>query len=638
MLQSIRDKAQGWFAWVIISLLIVVFAVWGVGSYFAPDPDPVIIDVDGQETHLREFQREMQSTRQRLRESLGARYNEDLFPVELLRRQVVQRFVNQALLRGMSEAAEMRIGDEQLAAGIRNEAAFQIDGRFSADKYRQLLGYQGMSEAGFEQLQRSAQTVAQIENGVKRTAFATAQEVDRALALIDQTREISHLDFSPGEFADGLELTDAAIEGYYQDHIQEFSEPEQVEVDYLELSLDALADKITVSDDAVAARYEEAKESLKTPETRRARHILVEVAQDADAETLAAAEKKVTDIKARLDAGEDFATVAKETSADPGSAAKGGDLGFFGRKAMVPAFEEAAFSLETGTVSEPVRSPFGFHLIEVTEVKEEQVKPLSEVRERLVREEQLAEAEQQFYELGETLANVAYEQPDSLDPAVDAVGLAIQHAGPFSRDNGKGIAAERVFVDAAFRRDLIDNGTNSEPLELSPTRIVILRVTEHKPATPKPLADVRAEVEKDLRRQEAQKETQRLGVALLELLQAGGDPTKTVADHGREWTSDGLIGRDNRTLPATVIQEAFSVVPPAADSQGGFAGAETGDGGYTLVWVTAVKNGSPEDAEPAKHEGVAAALARRWGEAGYSALISDLRSKAEIKIFLRNIP
>jgi len=638
MLQTIRDKAQGWFAWVIVSLLILVFAVWGVGSYFAPDPDPVIVDVNGQETHWREFQREMSQTRQRLRESLGSRYDERLFPAELLQQQVVERFINQALLRDMSQNNGMRISDAQLAAAIRGYQPFQADGQFSTDRYRQLLQMQGLSEAGFEQRLRSDETIAQVQSGLTDSEFSTVSEVSRGLELLEQTRTLSHMDFQAADFADGIELDKQAVEDYYQQNLARFSDPEQVSVDYLDLNLDTLADKITIPEDQVRQRYDDSRETFTSAETRKARHILVELPADADDAAVAAAEQKLAVIQQRLAAGEAFAEVAKEASDDPGSAANGGDLGTFGRGAMVPAFDEVVFSLALNTVSEPVRTPFGFHIIEVLEIVGGETRPYEDVRAELLHEMQIQEAEQQFYELGELLANISYEQPDSLEPAAEAVGLTIQHVGPFARDNGEGIAAEQAFADNAFRSDLIASGTNSEVLELGPTRAIVMRIADHQPATPKPLDEVRAEVEQGARQLQAGKEASRLGGALLEQLKSGADPSQLASEHGRAWIDDGTIGRDDSKLSAELRQALFSASPPEKDSVGSFTGTRSEAGDFVLLWISAVSNSDAGVADAVKLEQMGRTLARIKAQAEYAALLVSLRKSADIKVFIQNIP
>ncbi len=637
MLQSIRDKAQGWVAWLIVGLLVVVFAVWGIGSWFTPDSDPVIVEVDGQEIHLREVRDEIRQTRDRLRRTLGERYDDAAVPVALLQHQVINQMVDRVLLDRMSVDNGMRISDVQLAAAIRSEEVFQRDGQFSAEVYRQQLQYRGLSEAGYEQRLRRSETIAQIESGLRESDFATRSEVDFALALLDQRREVYHLSLDAGAFEDGIELTEAAVETYYQDHPQDFSVPEEVVIEYLELSLENLASQIVVDEAAVAEQYEVTKAAYTTPESRRARHILIEVPASAEPAVVTAAEERIAGIKARIDGGEDFAALAGELSDDPGSAAKGGDLGFFGPGAMVPAFDQVAFELEQSVVSDPVRSAFGFHLIEIIEIKPEQLKPLAEVRETLVKDLQRQQAEQQFYDLGEMLANVAYEQPDSLGPAAEAVGLEIAQVGPLSREGGDGIAARAEFLAAAFRPDLITSGLNSDPIELGPETVVVLRVAEHHSASPKPLDEVRTEVEQALRKQLAAEQAQRLGKGLLDELKGGADAVESVAEHGREWVSDGLIGRDNEAVSREIRALAFSVAQ-SEPGAGGYAGAPSGDGAYVLVRVTRVEDGQASTVEQGKRQAIAREVGRGWANAEFAALLASLRAVAEIKTYLGRIP
>jgi len=240
--------------------------------------------------------------------------------------------------------------------------------------------------------------------------------------------------------------------------------------------------------------------------------------------------------------------------------------------------------------------------------------------------------------LSEILANVSYEQPDSLEPAAEAVGLTIQHVGPFSRDKGEGIAKEPAFAEAAFRSDLIASGTNSDVLELGPTRAVVMRIADHQEATPKPLDEVRAEVETAVRQAKAGEEAARLGKALLEQLQGGADPQQLAKDHGREWVADGEISRNDKKLSAEVRQALFSVAPPSKDSSGSFTGTRSGASDFVLLWVSAVSNSKVDSADVVKQEQMATTLARIKGQAEYTALLASLRKSADIKVFTQNIP
>jgi peptidyl-prolyl cis-trans isomerase D len=632
MLQSIRDRAQSWVAWILVGLLIVVFAVWGIGSFFTPDPNPVVAKVNGKEIRLDQFRSELATQQQRMRRALGDRYDERLVNNELIKQQALDILIDRTVLTDAALGAGMRVGDRQLGIRIQNMPVFGEEGGFSQASYQRLLRANGLSRIEFESRKREELTIEQLSDAVLTSALATPTQVSDFARLSNQKRELASLTVEAEPFAEEAKIDDQEIQEYYDTHPADFATPEQVSIAYLELSIDKLAEQTQVDPELVRQRYEENRASYTSEERRRARHILVRVPKDATPEQVEELRLKAAGLAERLRSGESFEKLAKAESDDPGSSANGGDLGLFGRGQMVPEFEAAAFSQPVGEIGDPVKSQFGFHVIEVTEIEAAKVKPFEEVREQLTRALQKEEAEKQFYALGETLANLTYEQPDSLEPAAEALGLEILRAGPFGQQGAeKGVAADPLIANAAFSEDVLGAGHNSEPLEMPDGRIVVLRVTEHIPAAERPLQEVREQIAEQLRLQAARRSAEELGKQLLQALREGTDPLAVAEEQGLEWKQLGTLGRVGAAgVPAQVVSTGFALPKPAADAPG-YGATQLSNGDYVLIKLAAVTEGeAPDQARLSTQQ---QALASLFGQDELQAMAKALRERASITVY-----
>jgi peptidyl-prolyl cis-trans isomerase D len=365
---------------------------------------------------------------------------------------------------------------------------------------------------------------------------------------------------------------------------------EQVRVAYLELSLDTMAAGITVDDAMLAKRYEELKPELGGAEQRQARHILIKIPADATPEAVEQSRQKAVALRAQLSAGADFAALAKTESADTASAELGGDLGYFERGSMTPAFEEAAFALPLNTVSEPVRTPFGFHLIEVTGIKPATAPPLAEIRGTLRPRVQRELAQEQFFAAAETLRAQSFEHPDTLAPAAEALELAVQEIGPITRRGGEGVAANPEFLRHAFSTEAI-GGDNSEVFELGEGRYAVLRVVDHTPAAQRPLEEVKADIMARLQRQAGAAAARRAGEALIARLEGGEGIDAELQAHKTMFVDIPDVGREGKEgLADAVLKKAFTL--PAGEGKPGQGGVELDDGSYVIVMVTARRPGA----------------------------------------------
>ena len=631
MLQAMRDKVMGVLGWVIIGLIIITFALFGLGSYIQDKSRVYAARVNDAEITPRELQMAYQQQRDEMQEMLGAAYDPALLDDKLLRQRALDTLISRQLVLQAAQDNGMAISDQLLAARIHAIAAFQEDGAFSEELYQRLLYQQGQSVPGFEYDTRRGLQVEQLVNGLSQTAFVTRTELDQAYRLQEQTRDFSYWIVSPQPFEATVEISDQQIEEYYQEHAGEFMLPERVRLAYLRLSGEALAATIEVDEAELEAQYQARKDALRTQEQRRASHILIQVAEDADEEARDAARARADELHARLAGGADFAELARENSDDAGSAAQGGDLGFFGKGVMVGPFEETVFGMQPGQLSEPVQTQFGFHIIRLTEIKASEVPALQAVREDLLAEIRQREVEDLFYEKLEQLTDLSYEHPDSLDAAAEALGLEIQHSEWLDAKGGEGIGQYPKLMAVAFSEDVLEAGHNSEPVEVAPNDVIVVRVEEREAAQQLALEKVREQISETLRQQLAAQQAKAEGEDLLDRLRQG-DSLEDVED--KDYLSAGKAEAVKRSAAghnAEVMREAFKLSRP---EQGG--SVETGvvlsDGGYAVIRLSAVTDGDPAAMSEEVRSQLNGSYENMRRSLALSTLLAELRQRADIEI------
>ncbi len=448
MLQKIRDNAQSWIAWVIVGLIIIPFALFGLNQYSGGGSEPLAATVDDSEITQRELQQAYYRQRQRLQQMFGDKLPPNLFSEEILKQQLLQQLIEDRLVMQSGNQMKMKVGDLLLSEVVQSIDAFQEGGEFSREAYDRVMRTQGMLPGQFEQMLRRDLLLEQYRTGVEGSDFSTPAEKQQRLQLEQQQRQAGYLIVSANRFKEGITLTDADIDSFYQQNSSRYMRPEQVSIEYIELKQGALNQGIDVDPAELKERYEAQKLNYVTPEERRASHILFLVDEDDDATAKLKAEAAVE----RLNSGEEFAALAKELSNDPGSSEQGGDLGFFGREVMDPAFEESAYALAKGEISAPIRSEFGYHIIRLDDIRGGETKTFEMVEQDLKREIQAERSEQLFYDQAEILANLTYEHPDSLQTAAEEMELDIQSTAPFTRNGGKGLTKNLKISGAALVR------------------------------------------------------------------------------------------------------------------------------------------------------------------------------------------
>ena len=631
MLSAIREKATGWIAWMIVILISIPFALWGVNSYFEGATQIVIAVANGVEIEQSDYQRALAQKQRQLVQLAGRDLGTEYLDSPVFKRQVVDSMIDEALAREFSRDRGFRISDNQLNRFIRTTEAFHTNGQFDNERYERLIGNAGLSVQGFQAQQRQQLTTDQMRISLAETAFVSRTELNYALKLLNQKRSAVYAILLLEHFLEGVKITDEDISNEFDAKRAVYFEPPQARVAYVELSVARLADAIKIDDSAVKKHYDDAPRRYSKPGSRSASHILLPLAAGAAAEE--AVRAKAARLVSEARGGADFAELARTYSKDAGSATRGGDLGVIQKGAMVPPFEKAVFALNAGEISEPVKTEFGYHVIKVTRVSKTEAIPFEEVREDIAAALRRRGGEAEFVQLAEQLGNIAFEQPDSLEPLTDQLGLAIQTSDWFSGAMGTGIAANPKVRKAAFSDEVLVDGLNSGVIEINPDTLIVFRKLEHRERRPMLLEEVSDQIKTTLENRQA----------MLALEQAGNAILTALTD-GTPWAELlGRYGLVEASLPAAVEEitdpqeQAIAVKVFAAPHPG--AGAPVFGGGqispevFAIYRLDAVTMGDPSAVEQEEREQVRTAILRRQGDLLFDGFRADLRKAADVKIF-----
>jgi peptidyl-prolyl cis-trans isomerase D len=630
MLQTIRDRAQGWIAWVIVILISIPFALWGIQSYLGVGSEIVVAKVNGVEIKEQDLQRRVQQARIQLRERLGAAYDAAQLDDRRLRQEVLDDMIRETLLLDVSDRLGFRVSDQELQAQILAEPAFQRGGQFDKALYEQMLELQGLSPALYEAQLRQRLVGTQMVRGVVGSELVTTAEREAYQRLSDQQRELTWLRIPAARYVEDSPITEDEIQAYYSANTARFQIPEQVRLEYLVLDANALASGETVSEDELRRVYESEQARFGQPERRKVRHILLPVPQDADEAQAQAVLEEIQAVRERIQGGEPFEEVAKAVSKDPGSASNGGSLGEIEQGMMDPVFDQAAFGLAAGELSEPVRSRFGYHLIEVQEIAPARIKPFEEIRESLTQELARQKAESLFYDLGERLANVVYENPDSLKPAAEELGLTIQQSDWIARTGGEGLLGHPKVTAAAFSEEVLNERHNSDLIEPEKEvlQAVVVRVIDHREASTRPLDEVRDEIVAALRQERAREAALQAAESGAEKLRGGADWSAVAGEDKPE--EPGLVGRRDPKLPVPVRTVAFTLPnPPEGQASVGTAALENGDA--AIVRVSRVEPGEVTGPGVNETNLDRSLLGQLMGRQASEAVLDDMEQRAKIE-------
>ncbi len=606
---------------IFLALISLPFAFWGVDSYVRnASRTSAVATVGDVKVTVEQFQQELRERQDRFRNQLGPSFDPKMMDLPEVRAGVLNEIIDRRLLLLEAQKTHVVAGNEALVRAILAIPGFQENGKFSQERYESLLKMQGLSPQMFEAQLRQDITLQQLAGTVGRTGFATTAMVDRALVLEGERREVQEARLTPDLYLPQVKLEDGAARKYYEANGKQFEIPEQARAEFVVLSQDAIAAQTVPAEAEVKAWYEGHKDRYRTAEERRASHILVKAEGKEKDKARAKAEELLKEIQKNPAA---FADLAKEKSDDPASGKNGGDLGFFGRGAMVQSFEDATFKLKEGEMTGLVESDFGFHIIKLTGIRPAKEKSFAEVRAEIESELKRAAAGRKFAETAEGFSNTVYEQSDSLKPVADKFKLAVQSSGWLNRTpnpaNGP-LGGEKI-LKALFSDDAVKSHRNTEAVEIAPNTLVAARIVEYKAASMQPFETVQAGIETQLKRQKAQELAAKDGQDRLAALKQGGDQKVT-------WAAAKMLTRaDNKQLPDVALKAIFKT---DASKLPAYAGVELPGGGYALYKLTKVDTDIKVD--DGLRKSAAAQVEKAAAQQDVQAYLAALRARYKVEV------
>ncbi|MDR0702854.1 MAG: SurA N-terminal domain-containing protein [Azoarcus sp.] len=624
MFDAIRNNKR--IAQVVLAILIVPFAFFGLESYFSGAPgDAVVAQVGKFVIKRNEFDRALSEEQERLRQAIGERATADLIDSREFLQAVLDKLVTRRMLTLYASDARLKVSDEHLQQAIAQIDVFQEDGQFSPARYETLLRQQG-GPAAFEALFVQDMLAGQLTGAVADASFAALDSTRRLLAAQLEERVVREVRFPIAPHLPKIRIDEAAIQKYYDDNLARFELPERAKADYVALDEATLQAGITISEDEIQRTYEGG--DYTRPEERRVRHILIEVAPDADDVALADARDKADEIAAALrqDASR-FPRLAKEASQDVGTKKLGGDLGFITRGQMENAFDEAVFEIARDEIGGPVRTGYGFHIIQVTDIRPGgEKRPLDEVREEIVNELRKQAGARKFAEDSEKFSEMVFNQaPDSLNPVAEAFGLEVRHTGWIERgSDAVGEFRDADLVAALFADDAVKQRHNTRAIEAGPSVLVSARVIEHEAARRVPLEEARGQIEAQLRREEALRRVREEGGAVLAALKKG----EAVRVDWSEARTYQRGGGGQAMLPSSGAMRAVFSAPVAKLPV--WVETELPDDAYVIYQIDAVGHPALKDDDPRLSE-ANRYYERLLAQRDFEAFLATLRMRYKVK-------
>jgi len=595
---------------VFLGLIALTFATWGIESYTRMRGGrDTVASVNGMDISQREFEQELRRQQEQLRRRWGGAIDPAMLESPEMRRSVLEAMIGERLVASEAARAHMFMSREAVIEAITSAPDFQEDGKFSPAKYSAYLAAQGVTDQGNVANLQSQIPLARMTGAIADTAIAPRTVVSKIASLEAQRREVSEARLEVKQYLPQVKVTDEQVKAFYEANPADFRTPERVRAEYVVLSAEALARQDPPTESELRAAYEARANQFTVGEQRRASHILVKTKDEAD--------KLFAEVKKNPSR---FADLAKKNSQDPGSAEKGGDLGWFGRGMMVKPFEEAAFKLGQNEM-QVVESEFGFHVLRLTGIVAAKSRSYEEVKKELVEEIGRQKGQRKFAEAAENFSNLVYEQSDSLKGAAERFKLQVQSTGWIAKSARQELGAldNPKLLSALFSSDAIKNKRNTDAIEVAPNTLVAARVVEHQPAAQRKLEEVKGDIAEMLRNREASSLALKDGSVKLEALRKGQDA-------GVKWSPPRMISRrESQGMPPNVSRQVFGADTTKLPA---FIGVPLPDAGYVLLRVSRVVD------EPAKEVDPQAALrtAGLYGNAQYEAFIESLRSRADIEI------
>jgi len=654
MLQALRDKTSGWIAIAIVAVLAVPFAFFGMEQYLfqnnadyaakveAPPkwwrsaPDVWLVRKvawSSTEVSTEEFRQAFDAMREQRREAEGENFDARGFETIESKREVLEQLIDRAVLALAADRANIVVGDAQVEALIRTIPAFQVEGRFDPQRYQLALqsAQPPRTPSEFDASIRLDMQRALVPQAISESAFVTTGESERLMRLLGERRDVSFV-IVPPPAADEAPVAAADLQSWFESNANRYREPEKVALEYIEVRSEAQAGEGAVDEAEARAHFEQVKSRFSAAERRLASHILVEVPADADAAAQETARAKAAEIAAQAkQPGADFAALARAESDDPGSSESGGDLGWVETGMMAGAFEDTLFKMQAGQVSDPVRTDFGWHVLQLREVDAGRAVAFEDVREEMEREVRDNEGSRGYNELVGRIVDEINRHPMSLEQAAAAGNLQVQTIAPFARGAGSGIAANSAVVQAAFSEALTQDGTVSDAIEVGPNHTVFIRVTSHTPERAQTLDEVRTRVTAEVRGDRARRQAEAAADAMVAELKGGA--TLAALAEGRSLEAQSIPGVPRGApVPDAVANQAYFRAAPPAEGATTPGRVMLADGRAVVFTVDRVIVGDPAEASEQERTMLRQQLGALLGSEDAEVLQKALRSEMKITV------
>ena len=610
MLSAIRNKSKGWVAYLIVGLITVPFALFGIQEYMSGPSNSSIASVDGKDIELNLYYQELNTQQRNLQQQLGAAYSQEIDDV--LKQTLLDSMINEKLIENFADSLDIVTLDQEVRSIIQSNPSFQVDGIFSEERYNQLLRLNSYTPIAYEIAQSKSLKRDQIKRNLSNSGFLSTIQVDQLNNLASQQREVSYIALTTDKYEDQISISQSEISDFFNANKMSFIEGRRVKVDFVELSLENVDEPENPDEETLKSLFDENSELYSNPEKRRAQHILV------DDETLA------NDLLNQIKEGADFAELARVNSQDTSSNEEGGDLGLFEKDLMGAEFDEATFSMNIGDVSDVVSTDYGyFHIIKLTEIQSETAQSFEAVREQLLALNKKNVKQKILFDLEEEFTNLAYEE--SLDMLAEQFDLQVQTSDFFSRGTDQ---YDQAFVAAAFSDVVIEEGENSDVIEFEQNKFVVLSLSSLQPERQKEMSEVEEQIVVTLKTLGAKKFIDDLSLSIASALASGDESMtdKLLVDNNLEWNYEGWISRALE-LPFDLTSIAFTI-PKPLEGEHTYSSRSADSSTSLVIDLKGVR--LPEEGNDT---GISDLYLSQENNEMFVSLMKQLRESANIKVF-----
>ena len=610
MLGAIRNKSKGWVAYLIVGLITVPFALFGIQDYASRSANTSIAKVDGEDIDINIYYQELNTQQRNLQQQLGAAYTQEID--NTLKQTLLDSLINEKLIENYANSLDIVTLDDEVKSVIEMNQAFLVDGEFSQERYIQLLRLNSYTPAGYEIAQSKSLNREQIKRNLSGSAFMSSTQIEQLNDLAAQEREVSYIALNTENYVDQVSVSESQISDYFNENRSNFIEGRKVKVDFVELTLDSMEEPEQPTESDLRNLYDENADLYTNPERRRAQHILIE------------SEDLANELLSQIKEGADFAELAKANSEDTSSSEEGGDLGFFEKELMGAEFDEVAFAMNIGDVSDVVETDYGFfHIIKLTDIEPETIQSFELVEDRLVSLYIKNAKEKSLFGSLEEFMNLSYEE--SLDMVADQFALEVQSSDYFSEGSTQ---YDPKFVTSAFSSAVIDEGLNSEVMEISPEKFVVLALSDLQSERERDLNEVEGQIEAALKSAAAKEIIDNLAENIASALTSGDEQTanQIISDNNLEWVNQGWITRASN-LPFDLSSLSYTLTKPE-DGRHTYSAESANRLTSLVIDLSGVR--VPEGDEDT---GISALYLSQENNEMFISLINQLRENAEIKVF-----